>query len=218
MTRNRKIFAAVFIVVSLAGMWARYQNDKAEKRKREDMLRSLANMTRESESRRLQPAPEEIVREPRDMFASALPQEYLEQIKQTAGPDAKLLAVRLSEMGLSAQVSTDGQAVKEYRRWKTGKTPEGPFEVNLIGDGKVADNLINPADVDLTLVPRMAKEALERGALADSKVDGASLDYPFFRNKGDGPEWTLSLSAKRGEEWEFKHVVFDRRGKFQKVY
>ena len=219
---GRRIFAAIFIVVSVVGMWARYQYNKSETRKREDMLRSLADYSRqaerEREDERARAAAAEIVNEPRDMFASTLPQEYLEQIRQTAGPDAKMLAVRLSEMGLNAQVSTDGQSVKEYRRWKSKKTAEGPFEVKIIGDGKVADNLIHPADIDLSLVPKLAQEALERATLADAKVDGASFDYPFLRAKGEGPEWTVSLSARRGEKWEFKHVTFDRNGKFKRVY
>ena len=150
---GRRIFAAIFIVVSVVGMVARYQYDKAEKRKREEMLRSLANMTREAERERLFPTPEPTVEEPRDVLDSTLPQEYLEQIRQAVGQDFKLLDLRVHEMGLSAKVSTDGETVKEYRRWKHRKNVEGPFDVKIIGDGMVGDNLLKPADVDLSLVP-----------------------------------------------------------------
>ena len=214
---GRRIFAAIFIVVSVVGMVARYQYDKAEKRKREEMLRSLASMTREAERERLFPTPEPTVEEPRDVLDSTLPQEYLEQIRQAVGQDFKLLDLRVHEMGLSAKVSTDGETVKEYRRWKHRKNVEGPFDVKIIGDGKVEDNLLKPADVDLSLVPKLSKEAFERAAFPDSKVDGASIQYPLFRTKGQGPEWTVNLSAKRGEKWEFKNVTFDAKGRFKEV-
>ena len=214
---GRRIFAAIFIVVSVVGMVARYQYDKAEKRKREEMLRSLANMTREAERERLFPTPEPTVEEPRDVLDSTLPQEYLEQIRQAVGGDFKLLDLRVHEMGMSAKLSTDGETVREYRRWKHQKNAEGPFDVKIIGDGKVEDNLLEPADVDLSLVPKLSKEAFERAAFPDSKVDGASIQYPLFRTKGQGPEWTVNLSAKRGEKWEFKNVTFDAKGKFKEV-
>lgn len=213
---GRQIFAAIFIVVSVVGMWARYQYDQAEKRKREQMFRSLSNLSRDIERGR-QPTPEPTVDEPRDVLDSTLPQEYFEQIKQAAGQDLKLLDLSVREMGMSAKVSTDGETVKEYRRWKHQKNVEGPFDVNIIGDGKVSDNLLKPGDVDLTLVPKMTKEAFERASLADSKVDGASIQYPLFRRRGEGPEWTVSLSAKRDEKWEFKYVTFDAKGKFKEV-
>ena len=198
-------------------MVARYQYDKAEKRKREEMLRSLANMTREAERERLFPTPEPTAEEPRDVLDSTLPQEYLEQIRQAVGQDFKLLDLRVHEMGLSAKVSTDGETVKEYRRWKHRKNVEGPFDVKIIGDGKVEDSLLKPADIDLSLVPKLSKEAFERAAFPDSKVDGASIQYPLFRTKGQGPEWTVSLSARRGEKWEFKNVTFDAKGRFKQV-
>lgn len=214
---GRQIFAAIFIVVSVVGMWARYQYDKSEKRKREAMFRSLSNLSRDIERGRTQPSPVEIVNEPRDMLDSTLPQEYLDEVRQMAGQDSKLLEVRVHNTGMMAKVSTDGETVKEYRRWKTGKTPEGPFEVKILGDGKVSDNLLKPGDVDLSLVPKMAKEAFERANFPDSKVDGAYIQYPLFRQRGQGPEWTVNLSAKRGEQWEFKSVTFDAKGKFKAV-
>lgn len=214
---GRQIFAAIFIVVSVVGMWLRYQNQQAEKRKREQMLRTLTELSRDLGRDPDQPTPEPTVDEPRDMLDSTLPQEYLERIKQAAGGDVKLLFLHVSEMGLTAKVSTDGETVKEYRQWKHKKAPEGPFEVKIIGDGKVSDNLMRPADVDLALVPKMAKEAFERANFPDSKVDGAMLQYPFFRQRGQGPEWTVNLSAKRGEMFEFKNVTFDARGRFKEV-
>ena len=217
MTRNRKIFAAVFIVVSLVGMWARYQNDKAEKRKREDMLRSLANMTRESERQRLQPAPEEIVNDPRDVFNSDLPQEYLEQIKQSVGQDFKLLEITFHEKMVTAQVSTDGQSVKEYRRFKSSKKVDGPIEVTISGDGKVEDNLFKLADVNISLIPKMAKEAQERAALPGGKVTSARFNYPFIRYAGEGPEWTVTVESEKDGKWEHKYVTFDPKGKHKKT-
>ena len=110
---GRQIFAAIFIVVSVVGMVARHQYDKAEKRKREEMLRSLANMTREAERERLFPTPEPTVEEPRDVLDSTLPQEYLERIRQAAGQESKLLELRVHEMGVTAKLSTDGETVKK---------------------------------------------------------------------------------------------------------
>jgi len=214
---GRRIFAAVFLVVSVVGMWVRHEYNKSEKRKREEMFRTLSNLSRQAERERDTIPPEEIVSAPREMFDSTLPQEYLDEIKQTAGQDCKLLEVHVGAMGLNAQVSIDGQTLKEYRRWKHKKKLEGPFEVKIIGDGKVADNILKPSDADLSLVPKMAKEAFERAALDGSTVDGARLKYPLFRSVGDGPEWTVNLSAKRGEKWEFKNVTFDTKGKFKKV-
>lgn len=214
---GRQIFAAIFIVVSVVGMWARYQYDQAEKRKREQMFRTLSDLSRDIGSDRPGPTPEPTVDEPRDMFASTLPQEHLDKIRQAAGQDSKLLFLHVGEMGVSAKVSADGETVSEYRCWKHRKEPEGPFEVKIIGDGKVADNLLKPADVDLSLVPQMAKEAYARANFPDSKVDSAMLQYPLFRRRGQGPEWTVNLSARRGEKWEFKNVTFDAKGKFKEV-
>ena len=215
---GRQIFALVFIAVSAVGVWLRYQNEQAEKRKREQMFRTLSNLSRDIGRERFEgPTPEPTVDEPRDMFDSTLPQEYLERIRQVAGGDAKLLFLHVSEMGLSAKLSTDGETVKEYRQWKHRKAPEGPFDVNIIGGGKVSDNLLKPADVDLALVPKMAKEAYERANFPDSKVDSAMIQYPLFRQRGQGPEWTVNLSAKRGEKWEFKNVTFDAKGRFKEV-
>ncbi len=218
---GRRVFGAIVIVVSLFGMVARYQYQKSEQRKRENMLRSLAefsrNAEREREDERARAAAAELANEPRDLFDSTLPQEYLDEIRQAAGQDCKLLEVNVSKMGLDAKVSIDGQTLKEYRRWKHKKNLDGPFEVKIVGDGKVADNILKPTDVDLSLVPKMAKEAFERAALEGSTVDGARLKYPLFINKGDGPEWTVNLSVQRGEKWEFKNVTFNAKGKFKEV-
>lgn len=215
---GRQIFALVFIAVSVLGMYLRYQNQQAEKRKREQMFRTLSNLSRDIGRTHLEgPTPEPTVDEKRGMFDGELPQEYLEKIKQAAGGDPKMLELHVGEMGLTVKLSNDGETVKEYRHWKHRKAPEGPFEVNIIGDGKVSDNLLKPADVDLALVPKMAKEAYERAAFPDSKVDGARLQYPLFRQRGQGPEWTVSLSARRGEKWEFKYATFDAKGKFKEL-
>lgn len=215
---GRQIFALVFLAVSVVGMVARYQYQKAEQRKREQMLRTLSNLSRDIGRERFEgPTPEPTIDEKRGMFDGELPQEYMAEIMKAAGDGAKLMEVHVSDMGLSAKVSNDGATVKEYRYWKGRKSPEGPFEVKIIGDGKVSDNLMKPADIDLALVPKMAKEAYERADFPDSKVDGARLYFPLFRQRGQGPEWYVNLSAKRGEKWEFKNVTFDAKGKFKAV-
>lgn len=215
--KARRIFAAVFIVVSLVGMWLRYQHSQEEKRKREDMLRSLANFSRQAERERYEIKPEEIVSEPRDMFDSTLPQEYLEQIRQAVGQDFKLLEIYFHEKMVNAKVSTDGQSAKEYRRFKDRKTVEGPIDVNLVGGGKLEENLFKPGDVNISLIPKLAKEAKERAALPESKVTSATFNYPFIRYEGEGPEWSVTVEKEKDGKWEHRYVTFDPKGKFKKV-
>ena len=203
--------------MSIAGMWARHAANEAEKRKREELFRKLS--TSSVQPAETKPSAEPIPAETRDMFDSTLPQESLEQIKQAVGQDFRLLEMWFHEKGVFAKVSTDGQSVKEYRRWTNKKEIDGPMEVSLSGDGKLEDNLLKMSDVDLSLVPKVAKEAKERAALPDSKVSSVSFKLPFIRYVGEGPEWTVMVEAgKPGENWQNKHITFDAKGKLKKVY
>ncbi|HEX7177758.1 MAG TPA: hypothetical protein VF240_21035 [Pyrinomonadaceae bacterium] len=217
MSRSRKIILVLFIVSSIFGMWARYSYQQAEKRKREELFRRLSmHNTLGTEAA---PSAEPVVAETRDMFDSTLPQESLEQIKQAVGQDFRLLEVWFHEKGVFAKVSTDGQSVKEYRRSTNKKEIDGPLEVRLTGDGKLEDNLLKLSDVDLSLIPKLAKEAKERAALPDSKASSAGFKLPFIRYEGEGPEWSVMVeTGKPGENWQSKHVTFDAKGKFKKVF
>jgi hypothetical protein len=223
MSRNRKVLLIVFIAVSVAGMWARYAYQKAEQRKRERLFASLSesmrSYEREKEEKRAAEARANYVEETRDIFDSELPRESLEQIRQKVGQDFRLLEVWIHDKGLWAKLTTDGKTVSEYRRWKNRRDIEGPLPVQISGDGKLEDVLLKPTDVDLSLVPRLAKEARERAALPDSKVDSLRINFPFIRYAGEGPEWTASVeTGKPGENWQSKHVTFDAKGKFKKVF
>jgi hypothetical protein len=207
----------LFIVASVFGMWARYSYQQAEKRKREDLFRRLSmhNMKPAETTPSAEPVPEET----RDMFDSTLPQESLEQIKQAVGQDFQLMELWFHDKGVAAKVSTDGQSVKEYRRWLHKKDIDGPVPVQLIGDGKIEDNLMKLGEADLSLIPKLAKEAKERAALPDSTVSSLRFHYPFIRYKGEGPEWTVMVeTGKPGENWQNKHITFDAKGKLKKVF
>ena len=222
MSRNRKILLLSFIAVSVAGMWVRHSYEKSQRLKMENTLRSLATAMRESEREKevklAAEARANYVEEARDIFDSTLPQESLDQIRQKVGQDFRLLEVVVLDSGLWAKLTTDGKAVSEYRRWKKRRDIEGPLPVQIRGEGKLEDVLLKPGDVDLSLVPKMAKEAKERAALPDSKVDSLRLNFPFIRYAGEGPEWTASVeTGKPGENWQHKYVTFDTKGKFKKV-
>ena len=222
MGKNRKILLIVFIAVSAAGMWARHAYQKAEQRKRERMLASLAESfrqgEREKEEKRAAEARANHVEETRDIFDSTLPQESLEQIRQKVGQDFRLLEVVVLESGLWAKLTTDGKTVSEYRRWKNRRDIEGPLPVQITGGGELEGALLKPAEVDLSLVPRLAKEAKERAALPDPKVDSVRINFPFLRYEGEGPEWTASVeTGEPGKNWQHKYVTFDPKGKFKKV-
>jgi hypothetical protein len=45
------------------------------------------------------------------------------------------------------------------------------------------------------------------------------INFPFIRYEGEGPEWSASVeTGKPGENWQSKHVTFDAKGKFKKVF
>jgi hypothetical protein len=223
MSRNRKVLLIAFIAVSLAGMWLRHSYEKSKRLKMENTLRSLAASMRESEraaeEKRAAEARANYVEETRDMFDSALPQESLDLIRQNVGQDFRLLEVWLHDKGVMAKLTTDGQTVSEYRRWTNRKNIEGPVPVQITGDGKLEDVLLKSGDVDLSLVPKLAKEAKERAALPDSRVSSLRVNFPFIRYEGEGPEWTAMVeTGKPGENWQNKHVTFDAKGKFKRVF
>lgn len=222
MSRNRKILLILFIVGTVASMWARHSYEQQKRRKMEETLRSLATYQSAERAKSLLPAsaptPDDRVEEPRDMFDSELPQELLEQVTQKVGGDFKLMELAVTDRGLQANVSTDGATVQQYERRKDRSTVEGPAEVKIIGDGKLGDSLYDPKLVNLSLVPKLAKEAAERAAIPGGKAETARFNYPFIRYKGEGPEWNFVVYANGGDGPESKFVVFDAKGKFKKTF
>ncbi len=223
MSRNRKIILILFIVAAVGSMWARHSYEQSKRLKMENTLRSLAASFRENEraaeERRAAEARANHVEETRDMFDSALPQESLDLIRQKVGQDFRLLEVWIHDKGVTAKLTTDGKTVSEYRRWANRKDVQGPAPVRIAGGGKLEDVLLKPGDVDLSLVPRLAKEAKEHAALPDSKVSSLRINFPFIRYEGEGPEWSASVETGRpGENWQSKHVTFDAKGKFKRVF
>jgi hypothetical protein len=220
LSRKRKIILVLFIVCGALSMWARHSYEQQKRRRMEETLRRLSmhNQPGLGLLPTPEPTPDDRVEEPRDMFDSTLPQELLEQLTQKVGKDFKLMEVYVSERSLQANVSTDGATVQRYERPKDRKTVEGPAEVKLIGDGKLEDNLFDPRLVDLSLLPRLAKEAAERAAIPGGKAESARFNYPSIRYKGQGPEWSLIVWGGEGEARQHKFVVFDAKGKFKQVF
>ncbi|HYE02227.1 MAG TPA: hypothetical protein VD963_03220, partial [Phycisphaerales bacterium] len=177
-----------FIAVSVFGMWARHSYEQQKRRKMEETLRSLATYQSAERAKALlptaAPTPDDRVEEPRHMFDSTLPEELLGQVRQKVGDDFKLMELVLDEDKLQVNVSTDGATVHRYKRPKDRKTVEGPAEVRLIGDGKLADSLYDPKLINFSLVPKLVKEAAERAALPAGKVETVRFNYPFIRYKG----------------------------------
>jgi hypothetical protein len=222
LSRNRKILLILFIVGTVGSMWARHSYEQQKRRKMEETLRSLATYQSAERAKALLPAsaptPDDRVEEPRDMFDSELPQELLEQVTQKVGKEFKLTELSVTDRGLQANVSTDGATVHQYERRKDRKAVEGPAEVRIVGDGKLADSLFDPKLVNLSLVPKLAKEAAERAGVPGGKVETARFQYPFIRYRGEGPEWTLYVAGGEGDARQSKFVVFDAKGKFKRVF
>ena len=223
MSRNRRILLVVFIAVSAAGMWARHSYEKSKRLKMENTLRSLATSFRENEraaeEKRAAEARANYVEETRDMFDSALPQESLDLIGQKVGQGFRLLELWVHDKSLTAKLTTDGKTVSEYRRSVNRKNVDDPAPVRITGDGKLEDVLLKPGDVDLSLIPKLVKEAKERAALPDSKVSSMHFNYSFIRYEGEGPEWTAMVeTGKPSENWQNKHVTFDAKGKFKREF
>lgn len=222
MVSKRKILAAAIIVSGIASMWVRYEYDKAEKRKREQLFRTLSmNTYRPASESAAVPTPDpDAVEETRDIFDSELPQESFDAIRQTIGKDFKLMKVWVSELGVDAVVSSDGETVQEFSRNKGRKNVEGPKPVQLIGGGKLSENLFDMKLVDLSLIPKLTKEAKERAALPEGKVSSVSMYYSIVYYEGEAPEWNVSILSGSPSQNNFEHktVTFDPKGKFKKVY
>lgn len=219
MSRNRKILLVVFIVVSLFGMWARYANQQREKRKREELFRQLSlNRPRPSESSAPAepPAPKPV--DPRPVLDSTLPQETLDLVRQKVGRDFRLMEVSFGETLITYTLSTDGAAVQQYQVDKDTKEVTGPAPVNIIGGGSVADSLFDPKLADLSLIPRLAREAVERAGLPEGHADRVSFRYAGLRYAGEKPEWTVAVYSGSGESLQSKLVQFDEKGKFKRAF
>ena len=216
MSNRRKALLIVFIVVSALGMWARYAYQKAEQRKREELFRRLA--LRPEPLAPAAPATPTPAPDPRSMFDSKLPQEAFDLVRQKVGGDFRVMELSFSDALTTFKVSKDDATVEQYRFLKDGARVEGPQPVQLIGDGKLADSLFDPKLADLSLVPRLAREAVERAAIPDAKATRVSLNYPLIRYAGEGPEWTVFVEAGEvGKDWQHKFVTFDAKGKFKRV-
>lgn len=216
MNKKKLISVAVFIAVSVAGMWARYAHQKSEQRKREALFRQLSTY---STSPAAAPSAEPPApAEPRSVLDSTLPQEMFDLLRQQVGADFKLMEMRLHEDLNTFTLSTDGKTVQQYRVDKNSKKVTGPSPVNVIGDNPLADSLFDQKVVDLSLVPRLAKEAAERAALPGGKAESVSISYPIIYTKGEGPEWTVYVGSGEGETRQSKFVRFDTKGKFKDVF
>jgi len=225
MDRKRKIWLVVFIVVSVASMWARYSYQQSERRRMERTLDTLARYQREHpivppglvEATPSDAVAEETFDETREMFTSALPRESLDAIRSAVGSDFKLMKLDFADELVSAVVSTDGQSAHQYTLSRGKKKVEGPQEVNLIGDNPLAESLYEQKQVDLSLMPKLAKEALERAGLEGARVTSMSFEYSFIRYKGETPEWTVFVERGSPPDWDHKFVTFDAKGKFKRI-
>jgi hypothetical protein len=223
MSTKRKIWLIFFIVASVASMVARYSYQRSEQRRMERTLDSLVQYQREHPiappgTDAATPDMEETFDETREMFASDLPRESLDAIRNAVGGDFKLMELRFADELVSAVVSTDGQSAHQYTLSRGKKKVDGPQEVNLIGDNKLADSLYEPKQADLSLMPKLAKEALERVGLEGAKVTSMSFAYSIIRYKGETPEWTVFVERGSPPDWDHKFVTFDAKGKFKSIF
>lgn len=196
-------------------MYARYSYQQAEKHKREAMLRNLSLNNRLPSAP--QSTPEPTIQETRDMFDSELPKESYELIKQAVGKDFKLMELSISDLSVSAIVSTDDKTVSAYSRYRFKPAAEGPGKVNLIGEGKVEENLFTDKNIDLSIIPQMTKDALAKANLPEGKISGARYTYALFRGKNDPPEWSINIISGDGDNFQSKHILYDAKGKFKKI-
>ncbi|HYH85741.1 MAG TPA: hypothetical protein VEX60_09670 [Pyrinomonadaceae bacterium] len=220
MDKKRKIWLAIFIVVSVVSMWARYSYQKSERRRMEETLATLARVQREERMRpaaTVEATPDETINETRDMFDSELPRESLEAIRQAVGKDFKLMELLFDGDYVKAIVSTDGQSVQEFTQRRGSKKVEGPAPVNLIGDNPLADSLYELKVADLSLLPKLTKEAVERAGIAEGKVTSARFSYQIIRYKGESPTWTFMVERGTPPDWQYKFVTFDAKGKFKSI-
>lgn len=220
MFKNRKLWLVLFIVASALGMWGRYAYQQAERRRMEQTLESLARSEREQTLGRQALAsatPADAFEETRDAFQSELPRESFEAIRQAVGGEFKLMQLTFADEFTQAVVSTDSQSAQQFMLYRGRRKVEGPSPVRVIGDNPLADSLYELKEADLSLIPRLVKEAVERAGIEGARVTSASLSYPIIRYKGESPEWTLFVERGSPPDWPHKHVTFDAKGKFKRL-
>lgn len=222
MSKQRKALLIGFIVLSVIGMVARYYNQQAERRRMERTLETLARVQREQQTQSLYPTPTptpaDAYEETRDMFASELPSESLEAIRQAAGPDFKLMELRFGDERTTATLSIDGKSVQQFTLRRGRKQAEGPSPVNLIGDNPLADSLYEQKAADLALIPKLAQDAVARSGIEGGRVTSVSFSYEALRYKGESPVWTVYVERGTPPDWQHKFVKYDARGKFKNAF
>jgi hypothetical protein len=118
---------------------------------------------------------------------------------------------------VQAVVSTDAQSAQQFTLRRSSKNVEGPAPVNLIGDNPLANSLYELKAADLSLLPKLTKEAVERSGIADGKVSSVRFSYELFRYKGELPTWTIMVEHGTPPDWQHKFVMFDAKGKFKNI-
>lgn len=220
MDKKRKVLLVVFIVVSVAGMWARYAYQKSERERMERLINDLARTQREQEMQRLYPTPTptpaDAYDETRDMFAGEeRARESFEAIRQAVGQEFKLMELRFANERATATVSTDGQAVQEFTLMRGRRQAEGPSPVKLVGDNPLADSLYEQKAVDFALLPKLAEDAITRSGIEGGRVTSATFAYQLIRYKGESPVWTFMVERGTPPDWQHKFVTYDAKGKFK---
>jgi hypothetical protein len=222
LSKQRKLLLIGFIVLSLIGIAARYYHQKSERERMERLISDLSRMQREQQSQRLYPTPTptpaDVYEETRDMFASELPHESLEAIRQAAGPDFKLMDLRFGDERTTVTLSTDGKNVQQFTLQRGRKQAEGPSPVNLIGDNPLADSLYEQKAVDLALIPKLAQDAVARAGIEGGRVTSVSFSYEAIRYKGESPVWTVYVERGTPPDWQHKFVTYDAKGKFKRAF
>ncbi|HEX7316039.1 MAG TPA: hypothetical protein VF297_19180 [Pyrinomonadaceae bacterium] len=222
MDKKRKVILVVFIVVSVAGMWARYAHQKSERERMERMINDLARVQREQRMLSLYPTPTptpaDAFEETRDPYSGERSRESLEAIRQAVGQDFKLMELRFADERTTALVSTDGKGVEQYVLQRGRKVAEGPSPVNLVGDNPLADSLYEQKAIDLDLLQKLAQDALTRSGIEGARVTSAKLAYEYIRYKGESPVWTFMVERGTPPDWAHKFVTYDAKGKFKTTF
>ena len=186
------------------------------------LISDLARVQREQELQRLYPtptpAPADAYEETRDMFASDLPRESLEAIRQAAGRDFRLMELRFGDDRTTATVSTDDKGVQQFVLRRGRKQAEGPSPVNLVGDNPLADSLYAQEAVDLALIPKLAQDAVARSGIEGGRVTSATFAYQIARYKGESPVWTLMVERGTPPDWAHQSLTYDAKGEFKDAF